>query len=144
MRSLVAILAAVMAVTTGGPLRCPCHIAALLRANSAARAVQSPAEKPIERRCGCKAHGEPQPGPTTPRPSPDHPPCQHGPGLDLAPPLAACERVGGGFDWGDPAAVTDNAGRISAAWGVHPHLPVPVTLAASPPDPLRYCHAFRC
>ena len=33
MRAVVAILAAVMSVTTGGPLRCPCHLLALLKRN---------------------------------------------------------------------------------------------------------------
>ncbi|MBX9582895.1 MAG: hypothetical protein K2X87_21515 [Gemmataceae bacterium] len=145
MRLVAAIIAAVMSVTTGGPLRCPCHLVARLRTEPAAVPVpQSAVERPADRCCGCKTNREPRPEPTDPRPAP-HPPCPHGPGIDLVPPLATGERVVGGHGSGDQAVTAPGDGHdCPSAWGLDPPLPVPVAVAASPHDQLRYCHAFRC
>lgn len=146
MRRVAAIIAAVMSVTTGGPLRCPCHLIALLQPECCAAPVAQPAaERPVEHCCGCKAHRAPQPEPTDPQPSPHRPPCPHVPGIDLVPPHAPGERAASGHELGDPAVMALGGGHVSAsARASDSPPPVPVTLAASPPDRLRYSHAFRC
>lgn len=146
MRVVATIIAAVMSVTTGGPLRCPCHLLALLRTEPAvARTAQPLVERPTGDCCGCKSHREPQPEPTDPRPAPHHPACPHGPGIDLVPPLATGERVTGGHESGTSAVMAlGDSHAYLLAWGYESPRPMPAAFAASPPDRLRYCHAFRC
>ena len=139
MRALTAIVAAVLPVTTGGPLRCPCELAQLVRPVAVVSADKSPCPS-----CPCHAHEEPDsPEPTDPRPVPGLPPCPHGPGVDLTPPPAASDRA---VDDPFGAAAADithqhsgfEAGASTARFVLADATPSP------PPDHLRYCHAFRC
>lgn len=150
MRALATIIAAVLSVTTGGPLRCPCQFLPQVRAASAERVATPRAEVSSCRGCGCRAHQEKESPPPAPADSPPqernetpHAPCPHGPGVDLtAPP--------GGVEMGDSEAGTDQpvlvsggnyALTLSALDCVAPHPP------SAPPSTcqhLRFCHAFRC
>ena len=145
MRLAAAILATVMSVTTGGPLRCPCHLLALLRTGPSTVVAPPAAEQEASGGCGCRVHREPQPEPTDQRPRPHRPPCPHGPGVDLLPPLSTGERVVGGHDSGDPVVTLPGHGYApTTASSYDSAVSAHVTPAASPPDRLRYCHAFRC
>ena len=152
MRASVAIIAAVMSVTTGGPLRCPCQLAALFPGNQfppgAACDTEAYPAIPAENEkhcCSCIKHHEPErPAPTKPTQAPDAP-CEHGLGADLVPLVANGERVAGDLNPGDPVFAL--AGRS------YPFLKASVQPVAIPtlsgslsghPDQLRYCHAFRC
>jgi hypothetical protein len=134
-------------VTTpvAGAVRCPCHLAGLLRP-VATRDHSGPAARPTA--CKCCEHRED----ATPRergefgsrpPLPADPPCDHGPGIDLAPTGLVGERA---------AEVCGGPVEVAA---VGPLPPAPAEVAAlprSPPPPLlgppplaelRFTHAFR-
>lgn len=143
MRVLTAIVAAVLSVTTGGSLRCPCQLAQVFRP-AAAVAPVALADKSPCRSCPCHSHEEPEsPAPTAPQPGPRCPACPHCLSLDLTPPPAGGDR-GVDDQLGDAAADLDlprtgpvggaTAARVVRTDGAHP----------PPPDHLRYCHAFRC
>lgn len=149
MRAAVAILAAVMSVTTGGPLRCPCYLVALLKGTTV---TAPPAEFPLPTPapgCSCKSHreaDEPKPGEeNTPEKTP-HPsaPCNHGPGVDLVAPTASGERPTGGDETGQ-STLAFSVERLdlspSHAGAVRAIVPDP---PSSNHSPLRYCHSFRC
>src|SRR6188768_2021002 len=104
MRAVTAIVAAVLSVTTGGPLRCPCQYAALLRPTPVPTKASPRAAEPPCRTCPCHAHQEPDsPAPAAPEPGPGHPPCPHGPGVDVTPPPAGSDRGGDGQPGNPPA-----------------------------------------
>lgn len=149
MRAAVAILAAVMSVTTGGPLRCPCYLVTMLKGTAV---IVPPAECPLPTPaagCSCKGHREAdEPKPSEER-APDktpHPtaPCNHGPGVDLLAPTASGERLTGGDETGQ-STLALSVERLdlspSHAGAVRAVLPDP---PSSVRDPLRYCHSFRC
>lgn len=146
MRLVATIIAAVMSVTTGGPLRCPCQLVPLLRPEAAVCETIRPIEgQTVERCCGCKGHREPNSEPTAPRPSPDRPPCQHGPAIDLVPPAHPGERVTDGTDPTDPATPCGgDPASVSPVLSLDTPLRVRLAPFTSLPDRLRYCHAFRC
>lgn len=141
MRHLAAIIAALLSVTTGGPLRCPCRLAAL---------TCSPVEAAPERadeacrshKCGCKPLAEQdvrRPGPpTSPRPEP----CEHGPGVDLLALSAADPQT----DEADstPHIVPGVLHTASNVATVHVLLPGTCGRSTSPTSHFRYAHAFRC
>lgn len=150
MRAAVAILAAVMSVTTGGPLRCPCYLVALLNGGTAVAAP--PADCPLPTPtpcCPCKAHreaDEPKSAEgSTPERTP-HPsaPCNHGPGIDLVAPTASGERLAGESETGH-GTLALSAERLDLSPS---HADLVRTLLPDPPSsahsPLRYCHSFRC
>lgn len=148
MRTLAAIFAVLMSVTTGGPLRCPCQLAKLCLP-SGQPCQEAPAQPPASPpKCGCKAHpAEKQRTPADNRPgerSPgDHAPCHHGPAADLAAP-AAGERPAGDST-GDALTANLSGFTLSArptAVG-HGRAEGPVS-APSPQALLRYAHSFRC
>ena len=147
MRALAAIIVAVMPVTTGGPLRCPCRLAALFKTEPRVCDASRPAEdRPEKRGCPCKSHGESkEPGPGEPKPAPGHPPCSHHLGIDLAPPLAGAERVVHDRDPGNPAvAAVNDTCLFVPPLGTGVRLLSPGAGPSQLPDRLRYCHAFRC
>lgn len=148
MRTLAAIFAAVMSVTTGGPLRCPCQLAKLCLPSE--RPCQDAPARPSAptHQCGCKAQtGDERRAPADHRPgerSPgDHTPCHHGPVADLAAP-AAGERLAGDST-GDALSVSPSGFNLVAR-------PTAVSggragwLESAPSSQalLRYAHSFRC
>lgn len=157
MSRAAAIIAAVLSVITGGPLRCPCHLAALFLSPSPAVRTTTAAPPKGEagrcddQRCSCKTHREPAP-PEQPteqptdqqKPAPGVP-CQHCPNVDLAPPAATGERLAGDRDPGDWSADSPASAPVGTQT-LRPDtlvlIPGPVTPSA--PDRLRYCHSFRC
>ncbi len=127
MRILAAIIAALMSVTTGGPLRCPCQLAKLgppVGWPCQETAAQPPAPT---HQCGCKTHttderrapADDRPGGHPPG---DHAPCHHGPVADLAAPAAAERPAGGSTDYAltvAPPGLTHVA-RPTASNGANP------------------------
>lgn len=146
MRAVAAIIVAVMSVTTGGPLRCPCQLAAFFRTGPQTCALP-PAPKACQEKncCPCHSHDDaPTQEQESPKPSPQAPPCPHGQGIDLAPPLTSLDREVGGVEHGAPAVATAPLGLFSVPPG-GPSVPVdPNAHSTPPPDHLRYCHSFRC
>lgn len=144
MRIWAAIFVAVMSVATGGPLRCPCQVKAMFEGMTSLAAVPKPkSEKAPRHPCTCHAHQqEEQHGPNEPRPEPNCPTCPHGPGVDLVPPVAAGERTAGERSFGETtfgyASVSLAATTISLR-----RSPAFIEPNSSPPEQLRYCHAFR-
>ena len=151
MRRAAAIIAAVLSVFPGGPLRCPCQLAALFENRAATVLIPQPAPADDEaggcenQRCSCKTHREPAgPEPTEKTPAPGVP-CQHCPNIDLVLPVVTGERLASDRDPGDsPGAslASDTAVPLT-------HRPDTLTLVgreftSSAPDRLRYCHSFRC
>lgn len=146
MRAVVAIIVAVMSVTTGGPTRCPCQIAALFRAGTQT-CEPPPAQKRSQekRACRCHSHCESsEQQPEHPTPPPESPKCPHGPGIDLAPPQSATDRAAS--DAGDLSQLEFAAthGLFAVAPRGHSGLFDPGTHLSPHPDRLRYCHSFRC
>ena len=148
MRSLAAILAAVMSVTTGGPLRCPCQFAALFENQERVSCADAP--PPVQAAnekhcCSCNRHHEPEePSPAQPKRTPASPPCQHAPAIDLAPPLVGGERTAGEYEPGGlnfAADIETSLGLL--AFRPDAPLPLPSNLDSAPPDQLKYCHSFR-
>ena len=148
MRTLAAIFAVFMSVTTGGPLRCPCQLTKLcLPTGQPGQEVPAQPPAPTQK-CGCNAHStDEQRTPADNRPedrSPgDRSPCHHGPAADLAAP-ASGERLAGDF--------TGNALPLSSS-GFTPAIhPAAVRgcragwLESAPSSQalLRYTHSFRC
>lgn len=148
MRTLAAIFATLMSVTTGGPLRCPCQLAKLcLPSERPCQAAPAEPAAPTHQ-CGCKAEttnarrapADHRPGKRSPG---DHTPCQHGPVTDLAAP-AAGERLTGDST-GDALTVTPSSFTLvtrptavmvgRAGW---------LESAPSSQALLRYVHSFRC
>lgn len=142
MRVLTAIVAAVLSVTTGGPLRCPCRLAELIRPTPPATVHDDTV--PVSRSCPCHRHAEPDASERQcPERAPERVPCPHGPAFVLTPPPAGAERVGDdspadeGVALGEHAAfrvVCNRTAALTAAASTHP----------PPVDHLRYSHAFRC
>ena len=144
MRAAVALLAMVMSVTTGGPLRCPCRVAALLHTSTCPAKAEPRAASPEKHRCHCQTHrGQPESKPKEPNRTPQ-PPCEHSTAVDVISPTAA-ERVAGD----EEPEVTGGFSPWSSTFA-HITLP-PLTLAARVPIPrfasrtlLQLAHALRC
>lgn len=153
MRMVAAMIAAVMSVATGGPLRCPCHFAALLRDTpctaKSAPAVRALPTAPTTARhlgCGCKSHKTADEPPTEGQPvRPAQPePCKHGPGIDLVVPTAV-DRQSGDLGADDCTFGATSEGFPSCPALVrHGLTGRPVGSDSSLPALLRYSHAFRC
>ncbi len=140
MRALTAIVAAVLSVTTGGALRCPCQLAPLFRPVAVATPDAPQPEKSPCRSCPCHAHEEPDSRePVAPEPGPGRPPCPHGPGVDVTPPPAGSDRVGD-----DAATALEHQALAPRPGAPVARLAPAGTTLPPPPDHLRYCHAFRC
>ena len=147
MRAVTAIIVAVMSVTTGGPLRCPCQLAALFRTETAlGPTAHSTMDLPKGRCCPCGSHAAPgRPGPVEPKPAPHSPPCRHHLVIDLAAPHAGTERVFDDHDPGDPtAAPVNDTDRSLLVHSADAALLSSAGRSPPPRDLLRYCHAFRC
>jgi len=148
MRRVLAIIAAVLSVATGGPLRCPCQFAALVRGSPCAAEIVPPAQTvtpPVRSLCcGCKAASE------TERQSPaeDQPaspePCHHGPGIDLVPPASVDRQSSDAEVKGVPYAVASGVWLMSPAHGRYGVATAPSGTDSAQPALLRYCHSFRC
>ena len=145
MRLLATIIAVVMSVTTGGPLRCPCQLAALVRGTTCvAETVQVDPATFETHTCCCQSHREPEePQPTEREPSPGEP-CPHGPSVDLVLPTAGGERHAGGGGLGDFPVAAHGAVEIPLYCGLNLQLFVVCEPTSSKSDRLRYCHSFRC
>lgn len=146
MRDLTAIIVAVMSVTTGGPLRCPCQLAALCRGETHSGPVTRTVQpQPKNRCCPCESHADPGlPGPVEPKPSPNSPPCNHHPVIVLAAVHAGAERVYDDREPGDPtAAPVSDIARVLPAHAAGAALLCLAGRSLPPNDRLRYCHAFR-
>lgn len=150
MRSGATIIAAVLSVFTGGPLRCPCQLAALFESypptvlTPHAATQEDEAGRSEKHRCSCKTHREPAPPeqPIEQKPTPGVP-CQHCPGVDLVPPVATGERLASDRDLGDWSAAFPDAAFPQTHRPDTLH-PVTHLMTTSAPDRLRYCHSFRC
>ncbi|QDU21349.1 hypothetical protein [Urbifossiella limnaea] len=141
MRALTAIVAAILSVTTGGPLRCPCQLADLLRPAAPAAVCDN---APVCRSCPCHRHAEPDdPQPRSPDRVPERVPCPHGPALDITPPPAGEYGVGNDTPSDEGIAFCEDVAVRVAVIG--DATPTALKLAQTPPvDHIRYSHAFRC
>ena len=148
---VLAIIAAVMSVMTGGQLRCPCQFVSL-RSDLPNTAELSPASRdsctvsfPSRDRCrGCGAHRDADcPSPVKKRPI-HHEPCGHSLGVDLAP-FAAADRLSNleGSEVGSVA--TTSCALLPLLIRVPPSFEVkPFGPDSAPLTRLRYAHSFRC
>ncbi len=141
MRHLAAIIAAVLSVTTGGPLRCPCRLATLTTAPAKATSEER-GDSGCSHQCGCKSHAgkdvDRQAPPSSPRPEP----CDHGPGIDLLA-FTAVDRQAD--DAGGTQLVVPGVARTGSELArKHALVPDPSGRSTSPTSHLRYAHAFRC
>ena len=146
MRALATIIAVFSAVTTAGPLRCPCHLVAQF--GGPAHLPPTIPATPVAADCHgcvCQSHANSDESRPTEK-TPERPePCKHGQAVDLVAPIAGADRQlgDGGADEsplaapGDPLATSPTGRRV--------------TVLSAPPDPhpssstrLRYCHSFRC
>ena len=150
MRLVAAIIAAVMSVATGGPLRCPCQLAALLRdtpctdqSASAVRTLPTTPPSALHSGCGCKTHTTDDEQPPAEH-QPDRPePCNHGPGIDLVAP-STVERQAGDSELGNPLSVPSGGAAASPCRVPDTSFVSSAEIDSSPPARLRYCHSFRC
>jgi hypothetical protein len=143
MRTLTAILVAILSVTTSGPLRCPCHLASFFNAPVCESLAKFDREATdCLQSCGCR-HNEPDEAPSHDKtPSPQSCPC--GPAIDLEPPLVAADRVPNGDECDrcvyEPLLdlIPD---RMFAAtrWTIAEAITVECSLSQ-----FRYAHSFRC
>jgi hypothetical protein len=149
MRLVAAIIAAVMSVATGGPLRCPCQFAALFRNTpctdqSAVRTLPTTQPSDLHSCCGCKTQttdDEPPPA----EHQPDQPePCSHGPGIDLVAPSTVDRQSGDLGAEGAPFAATSGAFLSLRALVRHDLAERPPGSDTSLHARLRFSHAFRC
>ena len=155
MRQVAAIIAAVLSVLTGGPLRCPCQLAAHFADYAhAASIVLTPRPSSVEgkpghrggERCSCKTHRGPAlPGQPTERPPAPGVPCQHCPNVDLALAVTLGERLAGDRDPSDMTAAPLEAAQTVPLTCPPDALSLAVPqLTSAAPDRLRFCHSFRC
>ena len=140
MRVVAAILAMVMSVTTGGPLRCPCQVLTLLKGDSpSTSSLPTPDDDDC---CSCKSHLKKHEN-KSPDPEKKLPPCQHGPEIDLPPPSNADSLVEGhdlavAGDLNCESLIPSNAPfRDASRVASRNH-------HAPPLQVLKYCFAFRC
>ena len=149
MRLVAAIIAAVMSVATGGPLRCPCQFAALFRNTpctdqSAVRTVPTTQPSAPHSGCGCKTHTTDDEQPPAEH-QPDQPePCNHGPGIDLVAPSTVDRQSGDLGAEGAPFAATSGEFLSYRALVRHDLAERPPGSDTSLPARLRFSHAFRC
>ena len=152
MRLAMAIIVAVMSVFTGGPLRCPCHLAVLFtKRPPTAQPFQvtrlpSNAERCSTHRCPCKTHRSPtgpeQPGEPAPVPGA---PCGHCPNFDLGLPAVNGDRLQTDRDTGDfTSAPFSRDAHVFLTTCLDTLLNASDPITSSAPDRLRYCHSFRC
>lgn len=145
MRHLAAIVAAVMSVTTGGPLRCPCQVTAFVRSSaceSASGQTKPAADQP--QKCGCKAHAAAEAPPPAEETPPTPEPCKHGRGIDLVAPAAGSDRQAGASEHAGVSLVvsTETLGSLAVRRGSslpHGTHGTHTTLLSR----LRYSHSFR-
>lgn len=146
MRALTAIVVAVMSVTTGGPLRCPCQLAALCRAETRfGLATRTVPHQPESRCCSCESHAAlGLPGPVEPKPPSNSPPCEHHPVIALAVLHAGAERV---LDDRNPGDSTEahggNSDHVVSAHAANVAVHSATERSLPPCKHLRYSHAFR-
>lgn len=130
MRMSAAVLAAVLSVATGGPLRCPCQLAQLVW-GSYCVADDSDCE-----RAECPCHSHEEPGQRDPGE-----PCHHGLGLEV---VAVVNASGGdnSFDGPMPAPVSRAPQLIERNAVGFERFDCLDFRSIS--DRLLYCHSFRC
>lgn len=143
MRSLAAILVAVMSVTTGGSLRCPCQLWTLLGPGAPTCEGPPTQTSATENLCACKGHRNlPPGGPSEPSPCQKTPSCPHTASVDVILPSAG-ERLTADEDSGFSVPLV-----IEGAYASHHVFAVGLlnNTAGHPSEPsdrLRFCHSFR-
>lgn len=151
MRAAAAIIAAILSVFAGGPLRCPCQLAAVFESRPPTTRSHQTAPTDNEAvRCGCRhsscqtqkeSVGQAQP---TEQQHAPQVPCEHRPGVDLVLPGGGGERASGERATGEVTAAPFECAHALSVPQPATQLPVPRHLTTSAPDRLRYCHSFRC
>lgn len=151
MRALATIIAAVLSVTTGGPLRCPCQLVPQVRV-ACAESVSVP--RPDESSCsGCRCRGHheeetpsrsPADAPTQDRHESPQAPCPHGPGIDLAAPPGGVEPGDAQSGADQPAAIGGHTFDLALSAACCAAALRPPAPSSSTCQHLRFCHAFRC
>ena len=139
MRMVAAVLAAVLSVATGGPLRCPCQLAQLVCGTERVAEARADAE---HLGCPCRTHRDSESSQPSEYGRVPVKPCDHGPSIDFVASVAGERSLGNDVSYGDPALdVHARTVPIDRSFG--PFLPVPpVSVAVS--DRLKYCHSFLC
>lgn len=142
MRSVTAVIAAILSVVTGGPLRCPCQVAALGR--GAEHVAEFHAANEADD-CPCHSHRKPCLPQSTEHKHAPCEPCRHGAAIDVLAPVVTGERLSGEREAVDRMPlVPGDCSQGSPGCGLDgmPLDNIPVSSSAS--DQLRYCHSFLC
>ena len=149
MRLAATILAAIMSVTTGGTLHCPCQIQSLFPCSTSVSAIpNSQSEATAKQSCSCSTHRDAQelshPG-HEPEPKPEGPTCPHGPSIDFVSPIIGGERNTGDRDSVGLAFHFDGLSLVSTRKVSSLNSDTNQLIHHSSAfDLLRYCHAFHC
>lgn len=149
MRLAATILAAIMSVTTGGTLRCPCQIQGLLPCSTSVFAISnSHSESTAKQLCSCSTHRDAQElshSGHEPEPKPESPTCPHGPSIDFVTPIMGGERNTGDRDSAGLAFHFDCLSRVSPRELNSLNSDTnQVKHRSSAFELLRFCHAFHC
>lgn len=142
MRMSAAVIAAVLSFATGGPLRCPCHFAQLVRGMDRNVDCRTADE---DHGCPCHSHRESDKSPSHERGGVPVKPCEHGPGIDIAASVTTGDRRVVDHDSFDGPGLTSNVNaRSSQADGLNGRMLLDCPDSPSESDQLKYCHSFRC
>lgn len=146
MRVLATIIVVFSAVTTAGPLRCPCQLVTLLRSPAHSNTVAAAAPTTFNcHGCACQSHAHPDESRPTEKPPERPEPCKHGPAVDLVAPIAGGDRQLGDREAGESSFTAP--GDLLAV--LPTRCPITPLFATAGPHPstaarLRYCHSFLC
>jgi hypothetical protein len=139
---LTAVIAAVLTVTTGGPLRCPCQFPQLVCETD--RIAESlSADETLN--CPCHSHHKSELPPSSEQGRAPAKPCEHGPGIDIAALVTNGERptvYHDSFDGPELDSILDSHTSQNDQSNGRMLLDCPGRTSES--DRLKYCHSFRC
>lgn len=142
MRMVAAVIAAVLTVTTGGPLHCPCQFAPFVCGTDRIADCQTADEA---RSCPCHSHPESDSPQPPKRGGVPVKPCEHGPGIDFAASVTTGERPVVDQDSFDgPVWISNAIARTSQTVDSNGRTQIDGPFSPSESGRLKYCHSFRC